>query len=102
MRAVVATTLLAAVAALALIASAALIVVRDALDRLHLVTLAATPAMLALVAAVFVAEGLGRVAVTTLLIGATVTVTSAVVASATARAVRGARTDRPDDAAWSR
>ena len=85
MRETIAALLLGVAALLVVIGSAAMLVVRGALDRLHLVTLAATPATVAVVAAVFVSEGFGQTAFTALLIGVALLSTSAVAASATAR-----------------
>lgn len=84
---VVAAVLLGTALLLVAVGCIALVVVPAALDRLHLATLGATPATLLVVAAVFVTEGVGQTALVVLFIGMTLLVSSAVVASATARAV---------------
>lgn len=78
---------------LQLLGVAGVVLMREALDRLHY-TAASTPATICVVAAVLVQEGPSLIGIKALLLGGFVLVTAPVLASATARAVHEHREAR--------
>lgn len=84
------TVLLIAGAVLELVACAGVVLMRDALDRLHYAGLA-TPAALCLAAAVVVRESISLIGTKAIVVAALVLVTSPVLTQATARAVHARR-----------